>query len=443
MSENDPMSRYNKVRQIGKGSYGEVFLMRDTRTKDYVVVKIISASTKNQKALSDAKKEASLLNRLRHPNVVLYIDSFLNKKGEFCIVTEYADGKDLKNHLDSNKNIPENEILEIFTQIILGLEYIHSQKVIHRDIKTANIFLFKKGLVKLGDFGISRTIRDDNLASTMIGTPYFMSPELLQNKEYGFPTDIWAAGCVLYELMTNQHAFTGKSRDELFNNILSGKMPEMPKQYSKDLIDLLCKMLQSDPTKRPTCKEILGTSIMERALDHLQAVLQKRFGNRKSQIPLPPNSHMANNSSRQATQNSARSTAGDSDDDNVDQTTPEWLKDDQSGINIELQRQSMRHIDKDSNWLLGYIRSSLRALPGAPTKPTPIKTVTGNINSRKMELEKEARNYLGNNYDRAYKYIQQYCQDKREELLKEIGSDTNTLKCIKNIEIIIAIEELS
>lgn len=466
----DPMKRYRDKRQIGKGSYGKVYLMRDTKTNELVVVKTIPSKGKDQKAKAAAQKEAKLLSMMQHPNIIMYLDSFFDSQGDFCIVLEYADGKDLQKYLETHKQLSEKQVLQIFTQIILGLDYIHSQNVLHRDIKTANVFLFRKGLVKLGDFGIAREVSDGELAKTLIGTPYFMCPELLKGQRYGFPADIWAAGCVLFEIIAGKHAFTGKSREELFSNIIGGKMPQMPTQYSKPLINLLCSMLSHDPSKRPTCKEILSTDIIVEGLDSLQEKLMKHFGKSSSHIERsvssqPPTTHSKISSKskskskhshqsqsisqqQQSSQiqqsqiqsNQSQQSFFDETDDDNQHTIPEWLCGN-DGVAQDLIRQSQKHIEKDAHRLLGVIRSSITrfSLKSIPSFRAP-PTITGNLNERKKRLEEDARLMLGDKYDLAYKFIKKYGQENREELIKQLNMVKIPERELHNIETITAIE---
>lgn len=400
------MSRYEQVKQIGSGSYGKVYLMRDNTNGTLVVVKTIPLKAGDPKGKETAEKEARVLNMMQHPNVIAYHDSFFGQRGDFCIVLEYADGKDLQKYLETDKDVKERQVLQIFTQIILGLEYIHSQNILHRDIKTANVFLFRKGLVKLGDFGIAREVNDDQLAKTLIGTPYFMSPELLRGQAYGFPSDVWAAGCVLFETMTRKHAFSGKTREELFGNIIAGEIAEMPSQYSPELIKLLQQMLNRDPAKRPTCKEILQTPVVCKGLEELQARLAKHFGG----------------GTKEKSSRRSRRTATEEMDDELDQgNVPEWLLDCR-GVGEELIRQSVRNIEKDSARLLGVLRNSIstRKPLQAEMMLCKAQTITGNLGERKRRLEEDTRRILGAKYDIAYKFIAKYGQNRRDELLAQL-----------------------
>jgi NIMA (never in mitosis gene a)-related kinase len=358
MSFTDPTKRYEWLKQIGKGSYGKVSLMRDRMTNDLVVVKTIGLKAKDQKAKNAAVKEAKVLEMMQHPNVIGYLSSFFDSRGDFNIVLEYADGRDLQKYLETHTEVNESQVLQIFTQLILGLDYIHSQNILHRDIKTANVFLFRQGLVKLGDFGIAREISGDDFAKTLVGTPYFMSPELLKGQSYSFPSDIWASGCVLYELMSRRHAFTGKSREDLFANILSGQSPEIPTQYSRELIELLRSMLRQDPARRPTCKDILDSAIIESALAVLQTKLLKSFGGLPQKNTRPPPKKTSQSHIQTQSQSQLQSQVDETDSELDQAAIPEWLLDDR-GLQEELMRQSRKRLEKDTTLLLGVVRSSI------------------------------------------------------------------------------------
>jgi NIMA (never in mitosis gene a)-related kinase 1/4/5 len=157
-----------------------------------------------------AKQEVDLLRKLDHPYIVSYKDSFFDSRKEhLCIVQTFCDGGDISTRVRDahGKRFSEDQILEWFVQILLALLSIHGKKILHRDLKTQNIFLVKKDeSVRLGDFGIARVLNSTvALAHTAIGTPLYMSPEVCRNQPYGFKSDVWALGCVLYELTTLKH----------------------------------------------------------------------------------------------------------------------------------------------------------------------------------------------------------------------------------------------
>lgn len=149
--------------------------------------------------------EAKILEVLNHPNIVRFREVYKTKKGKLCIVMDYADGGDLqtliKGRAKQKKYLTESEVLDYFTQICLSLKHTHDKKILHRDLKSQNIFLTKRGIVKLGDFGIARVLsHTKSAAKTVVGTPYYLSPEIIKSEAYNFKSDIWSLGVLLYEM---------------------------------------------------------------------------------------------------------------------------------------------------------------------------------------------------------------------------------------------------
>lgn len=140
----------------------------------------------------------------------------------------------------------------------MALKYIHDRKILHRDLKTQNIFLTKKGDVKIGDFGIARVLQHtQDCANTAIGTPYYLSPEICQEKPYNQKSDIWSLGCILYEMTTLRHAFDASSMKGLIVKILRGQYPAISTHYSRGLRTLVKEILNKDCKSRPSIKKIL------------------------------------------------------------------------------------------------------------------------------------------------------------------------------------------
>ena len=170
-------------------------------------------------------------------------------------------GGDLTNKIKECKGqfFQENQILDWFTQICLAMKHVHDRKVLHRDLKCQNIFLTKNSMIKLGDFGIARVLSGtkDN-AKTMVGTPYYLSPEIINGKGYNFKSDIWSLGVVLYELCALKPPFDANSLAFLAMKIVKGQYPPIPSHYTKDMKNLVSVLLQVDPSKRPTINNILS-----------------------------------------------------------------------------------------------------------------------------------------------------------------------------------------
>jgi len=148
---------------------------------------------------------------MRHPYIITYKESFMDKKC-LCIVMDFADGGDLYTKIANQKKVgkvcySEDQILDWFVQMALAIKHIHDKKILHRDLKTQNIFMTQSGQIKIGDFGIARVLQHTyDCAQTAIGTPYYLSPEICQEKPYNQKSDIWSLGCILYEMCTLRHA---------------------------------------------------------------------------------------------------------------------------------------------------------------------------------------------------------------------------------------------
>lgn len=159
------------------------------------------------------------------------------------------------------KYFPEHQIIDWFTQICLALKHIHNKKILHRDIKSGNIFLTINGLVKLGDFGIAKCLKSSlEKAKTVVGTPYYLSPEIIQNLPYSFKSDIWSLGVLLYEMCCLKMPFDGNNIANLSLKIIKGQYNPIPSFFSKELRGLIMNILNVDESKRPTIDEILSTN---------------------------------------------------------------------------------------------------------------------------------------------------------------------------------------
>ncbi|XP_055151430.2 serine/threonine-protein kinase Nek11 isoform X18 [Symphalangus syndactylus] len=189
--------RYVLQQKLGSGSFGTVYLVSDKKAKrgeELKVLKEISVGELNPNETVQANLEAQLLSKLDHPAIVKFHASFV-EKDNFCIITEYCEGRDLDDKIQEYKQagkiFPENQIIEWFIQLLLGVDYMHERRILHRDLKSKNIFL-KNNLLKIGDFGVSRLLMGScDLATTLTGTPHYMSPEALKHQGYDTKSDIW------------------------------------------------------------------------------------------------------------------------------------------------------------------------------------------------------------------------------------------------------------
>ncbi|XP_073681765.1 serine/threonine-protein kinase Nek4 isoform X2 [Garra rufa] len=280
------MDSYLFVRVVGKGSYGEVNLVRHKSDRKQYVIKKLNLRTSSRRERRAAEQEAQLLSQLKHPNIVPYRESWEGEDCQLYIVMGFCEGGDLYHRLKQQKGelLPERQVVEWFVQIAMALQYLHEKHILHRDLKTQNIFLTKTNIIKVGDLGIARVLENQNdMASTLIGTPYYMSPELFSNKPYNYKSDVWALGCCVYEMSTLKHAFNAKDMNSLVYRIVEGKLPQMPSKYDPQLGELIKRMLCKKPEDRPDVKHILRQTYIKQQISmFLEATKQKTAKSRKN-----------------------------------------------------------------------------------------------------------------------------------------------------------------
>ena len=245
--------------RLGAGSFGEVHRVRRRADGGTYVIKTIGAS------LSRADQEASLnevrlLASVDHPRVVRYYDSFVDG-GRLHIVMEHCERGDLAMLLEARAGAPlaEGEVWAHLLQTASGLHHLHSRKVLHRDLKAKNLFLAADG-VKIGDLGVARLLgASTEFASTVVGTPYYLSPELCENAPYNEKSDVWALGVVLYEMLALRRPFEARNQGALLLKILRAEYAPPPaERYTPPLLALLARCLQRDPAARPSARELLA-----------------------------------------------------------------------------------------------------------------------------------------------------------------------------------------
>ena len=255
------MRNYQKIRSLGKGSFGQAWLVLSKKDRSRYVAKVMQEfQTEEERA--DCFKEAQVLRSLKHPNIVRYVDSF-GRTRKFHIVMEFVDGGDLAQLIQRQKRrrkyLPESRVAHVFWQICRGVNHCHKNRILHRDIKSGNIFLMKDGGVKVGDFGIARVLDSTTaLARTKIGTPYYLSPEICQEKPYNQKSDVWALGCLLYEMLALEVPFKAKDIMNLMRMIMfRHPQPIRGGNYSSSMRNLVKSLLAKDPKRRPSVRQIL------------------------------------------------------------------------------------------------------------------------------------------------------------------------------------------
>ncbi|XP_060929645.1 serine/threonine-protein kinase Nek8 [Limanda limanda] len=265
------MEKYEKIKVVGRGAFGIVHLCRRRSDGAFVILKEIPVEQMSRDERLSAQNECQVLKLLHHPNIIEYYENFLEDKA-LMIAMEYAPGGTLADYIQKRCNslMDEDTILHFFVQILLALYHVHNKLILHRDLKTQNILLDKhQMIVKIGDFGISKILVSKSKAYTVVGTPCYISPELCEGKPYNQKSDIWALGCVLYELASLKRAFEAANLPALVLKIMSGTFAPLSDRYSPELRQLILHMLNLDPSKRPQLNEIMALPICIRPLLNL------------------------------------------------------------------------------------------------------------------------------------------------------------------------------
>lgn len=259
------MEHYTVIRKIGEGSFGECFLCCDKRTGQNIVIKEISMEDMQDTEIQNTERESAILLTMDHPNIVRGIESF-KEDGFLYIAMTYCEHGELtsliKKHHKSQMHFEEPKVLRWIAQLASALYYIHSNGLIHRDLKSQNIFLDQNLNVYIGDFGIARTINPGSMASTFIGSPLYMSPELVQGTSYNSQSDMWSLGCMIFEILCLKTAFQAKNINTLIMKIVSGKIPELPGVYSSKLRDICLNLLNQVPEQRMTAAQLCGHELI-------------------------------------------------------------------------------------------------------------------------------------------------------------------------------------
>ena len=248
-------SKYEIIQEIGRGAFSIVYKVKSKEDNNIYCLKKI-----NMKKTKDKENEINILSNLNHPNLIKFYYSFANEEGIY-IIMEFCEYGDLYSLLQSVKKkkvyVNEDIIWDVAIQTLLGLEYLHSKQIIHRDIKLLNLFMTKDKKIKIGDMGMSVHVEEGEMIISRVGTPLYIAPELVKKEKYDYKIDIWSFGCSLYHLAKTSPPFNDENLIKLGNSIINEQPAHLPSCYSNKLYEFILLLMTKNKNKRPSAHEAL------------------------------------------------------------------------------------------------------------------------------------------------------------------------------------------
>jgi len=269
------MNDFQILQKLGEGAYSTVYKVKRLVDNNIYALKKVKLLNLSDKEKSNALNEVRILASVKSKYVISYKEAFFDEKDSTLgIVMEYADKGDLYQkiieHKKTAKFFEESEIWRIFIQLVKGLKALHDLKILHRDLKSANVFLLSDGTAKLGDLNVSKVARR-GLGYTQTGTPYYASPEVWKDEPYDNKSDIWSLGCVLYEMITLRPPFRAENMEGLFQKVIKGHINKIPDRFSEDLFTIVKLLLQVNSDNRPSCDRILKNIIVKKRIEYFNS----------------------------------------------------------------------------------------------------------------------------------------------------------------------------
>lgn len=281
---------YQLIKKIGQGSYAIVYKATRLSDRKVIAVKIISVAKLDKKQLDNALTEVRIICAIKHPNIVRYHDAFIDQKNkDLYLIMEYLGGGDLSGRIGflqrAKSLLSEKQVWRYSLQILQGLKALHQHKIIHRDIKPGNLFLSDDyQTVKVGDLNTSKIMGDKKLTNTVIGTPFYLAPEIWKNAQYDYRCDIFSLGCVVYEMAMLRPPFKSSSVEELYKLVKRGQYPPITSKYSKALKTFVSKCLQTNFKKRPDVKKLLESEDIRKQLKENSDLDFRKNHGRRNQL---------------------------------------------------------------------------------------------------------------------------------------------------------------
>ncbi len=475
------MDGFKVLSKIGEGSYSTVLKVQRIADGNIYALKRVKFYKLSDKEKENALNEIRILASVKDKNVISYKEAFFDEKdSSLGIVMEYADKGDLFQLITERKKtknyFTEQEIWKVFIQLLKGLKALHDLKILHRDIKSANVFLFQGGICKLGDLNVSKVARK-GLGYTQTGTPYYASPEVWEEKPYDNKSDVWSLGCVIYEMITLRPPFQAKSMEELYKKVMRGMYPRISSKFSEDLSDAIKLMIRVESGARPNCEELLkmpmiskrieffneskDLDLIEEQNDSLNKKLEllktinipNKLENLAKSLPKPNYNTEANNQSFQNYNNNARKQYGSLTISNTD-LLPNIKNDKMPNINRDNWKKKSQSIrNEDSKEHINIINNSNGSLNIEDKKyqyreklPQSIPRNKNYLNYKNGILNKEILlpNLYGNNKPNIYNNNSNQSpkkginvKNKSNVSYKVLNSENNIIvNNLKNIKVI-------
>ena len=269
------MDGFEILSKLGDGTYSVVYKVKRKLDDKIYALKKVKLQNLTEKEKQNSLNEVRILASVRSTFVISYKEAFIDENDKsLCIVMEYADKGDLYQKIVQFRKlkylIEEVDVWRIFIQMTKGLKALHDLKILHRDLKSANIFLFSDGSAKIGDLNVSKVVHK-GLGYTQTGTPYYASPEVWNDQPYDYKSDIWSLACVVYEMLALHPPFRAENMEGLYNKVIKGQYEKICDKYSKDISEILKLLFKVNPTDRPSCGQILKHPLVKKRLEFFRA----------------------------------------------------------------------------------------------------------------------------------------------------------------------------
>ena len=269
------MNSFEILDKLGDGAYSVVYKVKRKEDNNIYALKKVKLKGLSDKEKQNALNEVRILASVKSNFVISYKEAFIDEEdSSLCLIMEYADKGDLYQKITQFKKmgclIEEIDVWRIFIQMTKGLKALHDLKILHRDLKSANIFLFSDGSAKIGDLNVSKVVYK-GLGYTQTGTPYYASPEVWKDQPYDNKSDIWSLGCVTFEMLALRPPFRAENMEKLYNKVIHGQYGKISDSYSQDIKEIINFMLKVNPQDRPSCGQILNHEFVKKRLEFFKA----------------------------------------------------------------------------------------------------------------------------------------------------------------------------